>query len=311
MVDAMTARQWTLLLVLAATWGASYLFIKVALADFSPASIVFIRTALAALVLLPVALRRDALRGLRPVAGAIALLALVQVAGPFMLISVGEQTISSSLTGILVASAPIFTALLALWVDHEERSGGWRLLGVLVGITGVAVLLGVDVGDRPDALAGAAMVLLAGAGYAIGGFIVKRRFAAVQPVGLVAATMAVSALALLLPALLTQPAEIPSPVGTASLVALGALGTGLAFLIFYTLIAEAGPARASLVAYIAPGFAVLWGVVLLGERVTVSTVAGLALILGGSWLAAGRRARGAPMRGVRARATPEAAAGEP
>jgi drug/metabolite transporter (DMT)-like permease len=295
-----SARQWTLLLLLAATWGASYLFIKVALEDFSPAALVFARTALAALVLLPVALRRDALRGLGALAGPIVALAAVQVAGPFLLISVGEQTISSALAGILVASAPIFTALLAVWLDHEERSQGWRLLGVLVGIVGVAVLLGVDVSGR-GALLGATLVLLAGAGYAIGGFMVKRRFARVQPVGMAASTMVVSAAILLVPALATQEASAPSAVAAAALLALGALGTGLAFLVFYTLIVETGPARASLVAYIAPGFAVVWGALLLDERITLGTLTGLALIIGGSWLAAGGRG---PSRQVPAAAAP-------
>ena len=289
----MSARLWTILLVLSAAWGASYLFIKLALEDLTPTAIVFGRTALAALVLLPAAVRRDALRELRPLAGPIVALALVQVTVPFVLISAGEQTISSSLAGILVASAPIFVALLAPWIDREERSGGRRLVGVGIGIVGVAVVLGVDVGGGSGALVGGLMVLLASLGYAIGGFMLKRRFTAVQPVGLVAATMTVSALATLVPALLTQGAALPGAGAAAALTALGVVGTGFAFLLFYTVIAEAGPARASVVAYIAPGFAVLYGALLLGEPVTLGTVAGMVLILGGSWLAAGGVSAGA------------------
>ena len=289
----MSARLWTILLVLSAAWGASYLFIKLALEDLTPTAIVFGRTALAALVLLPAAVRRDALRDLRPLAGPVVALALVQVAVPFVLISAGEQTISSSLAGILVASAPIFVALLAPWIDREERSGGRRLVGVGIGIVGVAVVLGVDVGGGSGALVGGLMVLLASLGYAIGGFMLKRRFTAVQPVGLVAATMTVSALATLVPALLTQGAALPGAGAAAALTALGVVGTGFAFLLFYTVIAEAGPARASVVAYIAPGFAVLYGALLLGEPVTLGTVAGMVLILGGSWLAAGGVSAGA------------------
>ncbi len=301
----MSARLWTLIFLLAAAWGASYLFIKLALEDLTPTAIVFGRTALAALVLLPAALRRDALRELRPLAGPIVVLALVQVAVPFVLISAGERTISSSLAGILVASAPIFVALLAPWVDSDERSGGRRLVGVGIGIVGVAVVLGVEVGGGSGALLGGLMVLLASLGYAVGGFMLKRRFAAVQPVGLVAATMTVSAAATLVPALLTQGAALPGAGAAAALVALGVLGTGIAFLLFYTIIVEAGPARASVVAYIAPGFAVLYGALLLGEPVTLGTVTGMALIVGGSWLAAGGRSVPGPEPSPPAAATGE------
>jgi drug/metabolite transporter (DMT)-like permease len=280
-------RDWILLGALAALWGASYLFIKIGLDDLPPAWIVFLRTALAALVVLPLALRRDALRGLRPVLGPLALLALVQVAAPFMLITVGEEEIASSLAGILVASAPIFTALLAVWVDHEERSHGWRLVGVLAGIVGVALLLGVDVGGDSAALAGALMVLLASLGYAIGGFYLKRRFAEVQPIGVVTGTMSMSALMLLPWVLLELPAASPGLGPLAAVAALGVLGTGIAFVIFYTLIATVGPAKASIVAYVAPVFSIFYGVALLDEPFTAGTAGGVLLILAGSWLAAG------------------------
>ncbi len=182
-------------------------------------------------------------------------------------------------------------------------------MGVGIGIVGVAVVLGVEVGGGSGALLGGLMVLLASLGYAVGGFMLKRRFAAVQPVGLVAATMTVSAAATLVPALLTQGAALPGAGAAAALVALGVLGTGIAFLLFYTIIVEAGPARASVVAYIAPGFAVLYGALLLGEPVTLGTVAGLILIVGGSWLAAGGGPAGAEAAPSRRR-VPEAAVGE-
>jgi drug/metabolite transporter (DMT)-like permease len=164
-------RNWILLGLLASFWGASYLFIKICLEDhFSPAMIVCARTALAALVLFAVAVRLDALSGIRRRLVPISVLALMQVAGPFLLITAGERHIASSLAGILVASAPIFTALLAVWVDQEERSHGLSLLGVFVGMAGVALLLGVDAGGGTAALVGGLMVVLAGFGYAAGGF---------------------------------------------------------------------------------------------------------------------------------------------
>jgi drug/metabolite transporter (DMT)-like permease len=291
----MSRRSWILLGLLASLWGASYLFIKLALEDLSPAMVVFARTALAALVMLPVAIGRDALRGLRSRLTAVGVLASIQIAAPFMLISIGEQEISSSLTGILVASAPIFTALLAIWVDHEERSHGLSLVGIAIGIAGVVLLLGLDVGGSGAALVGGLLVVLAALGYAVGGFYLKRRLADLQPVGVVTAAMVASA-ALVAPfAIVSAPSAVPGLQASASIVALGVLGTGVAFVIFYTLIGTVGPAKASLVAYVAPGFAVIYGVTLLDERFTGATLAGLALILAGSWLAAeGRLPRRRP-----------------
>jgi drug/metabolite transporter (DMT)-like permease len=291
-------RSWIALLALAALWGASYLFIKVGLEDgLSPGVIVFVRLALAAAVLIPVAAARGALRGIRAVGLGVVVLALVQVAAPFMLITVGEVELSSSLTGILVASAPIWTALLAVRLDAAEQSRGWELVGVGLGIVGVGVLLGVDLAGDRGALLGGLAVILASMGYAVGGFMVKRRFGHLQPVGLVAATMVASAVMAAPFALATPPSAAPGGVAVAAMVALGVGGTGIAFVIYYTLISGVGPARTSLVAYIAPVFAVIYGVTLLDERVTLGTLGGLVLILAGSWLAAGGSVRGrAPSR---------------
>src|SRR3954447_20181168 len=184
---------------LAALWGASYLFIKIALDDLSPVALVFVRTALGALVLAPVAVRRGAFAPARAHLGTLAFIAAVQIAGPFLLIAAGEQSIPSSLAGILVASAPIWTAILAAAFVPDERLRGWALAGIAIGIVGVAALLGVDLGGG-DALLGGAAVLLAGLGYAIGALVAKRRLAGVPPVGLVATIMALSAL-FLVPAL--------------------------------------------------------------------------------------------------------------
>lgn len=291
----MERRALFLLLILAALWGSSYMFIKIGLDDLSPAGVVFARTALGALVLLPIALRRHAFRGIRPLLGLGAGLAAIQVAAPFLLISYGEERISSSLAGILVASAPIFTALLAPALDRDERSSGLALAGIVVGLAGVALILGVDLGGGGAALAGGLMVLAATLGYAIGGFVVKRSFASLDAIGVVTMTMALSALMSLPLAAATLPGAAPGGGTIAAMLALGVGGTGVAFVIFYTLIARLGPARASLVAYVAPGFAVLYGVTLRGEPLTVATIAGLALIVGGSWLA-GRGRRQAPTR---------------
>jgi drug/metabolite transporter (DMT)-like permease len=283
--------------VLAALWGASYMFIKVALDDVSPFVVVWVRLVLAALVLLPIAYRRGALSELRPHLSTILFLSIVQVAAPFLLITFGEKHIASALAGILVASAPIFTALLAFRLDRAELATGWRLVGIMLGIVGVMLLFGVDLSGDSAALLGGLMVLLASLGYAIGPFEMKRKLQGVQPVGIAAATMTVAAV-LLTPVIpFVWPSQAPGIDTVASLFVLGAGGTGIAFLIFYTLIAEVGPGRATVVAYIAPAFSVVYGVVLLDESFTAGTAAGLLLILSGSWLAAGGRFnRSAPSR---------------
>ncbi len=290
----MDRRSWSLLLILGAIWGASYLFIKIGLRDLSPSMVAWVRIALAALVLLPVAASQGALGGIRSKAGWLVLVGAVQVAGPFVLISAGEVEISSSLAGILVASAPLFTALLAIWVDHEERSEGLRLGGVLVGFAGVALLLGVDLGGSGSALLGGLAVVLASLGYAVGALLVKHRLAGVAPLGLSAAVMVAATILLLPPAALTAPEAAPGLGPAAAVAVLGVLGTGIAFVILFGLIASVGPARTWLVTYIAPGFAVVYGAVFLSEQVTAATLAGLALILSGSWLAAEGRLPGRP-----------------
>ncbi|MEA2306437.1 MAG: hypothetical protein QOH43_3717 [Solirubrobacteraceae bacterium] len=281
----MSRRSWILMAVLAATWGASYMFIKIGLRDFSAGFIVCARTALAALVLLPVAVRRGALAELRGHGGDILVLAVLQIVAPFLLITIGEGHIPSALAGILVASAPIFTALIAPLVDQDERARGWGLVGVIVGILGVTLLFGVDLSGDTDALIAGLMVLVAGLCYGLGGLELKRRMTGPRPAGVAAATMATSAL-LTLPLAIAAPPDSAGADAVGALLALGVIGTGAAFLVFYTLIAEVGPSRASLVAYLAPGFSVGYGVAVLGESITAGTIAGLVLILAGSYLGA-------------------------
>lgn len=283
----MNRRSWIFLGTLAALWGASYLFIKLALEDLSPGMIAFSRIALGALVLVPLAASRGGLRGLRDRLGFVAVLGAVQVAGPFLLISAGEQEITSSLTGILVASAPLFTAVLAIWMDREERSSGSSLIGVVAGFVGVAVLIGVDLRGDGNALLGGGAVLLAGLGYAVAGLMVKRSAGDVDPVGLAAATMVASTLLVSPAALVGAPDAVPGLTAIGAILVLGIAGTGVAFALFHTLIAEVGPAKASLVTYIAPAFAVFYGVTLLDEPVTAATIVGLMLIVSGSWLGVG------------------------
>jgi drug/metabolite transporter (DMT)-like permease len=281
----MTRRSWLMMVGGAAVWGASYMFIKVALDDFSEGAIVCIRTALGAAVLLALAARWNALAPLRGRWGWLVVLSLVQVVAPFLLITFGENHVDSQLAGILVSSAPIFTALLALGFDDAERSHGWGAVGIVVGMLGVIVLFGLDLSGSSDQIFGGLMILLASFGYAVGAMLIKHRLPGTPPVGIAGGNMAISALVTLPLFLATLPDHAPSLQATGALVLLGVAGTGIAFLWFYTLIAEVGPQRASIIAYIAPGFSVIYGVVLLDEAFSLAAVGGLLLILAGSWLA--------------------------
>ena len=306
-----TRRDWTLMWLLALVWGASYLFIKVALEDMHPVFIVWARLALAGLVLVPLALRADAFRGLRSHLKPVLFVCLMQIVGPFLLITYGERDVASGLTGVLIASAPVFTVLLAMR-SPSERMVGWALGGVLIGLAGVALLFGVDLTGTRAEIVGGVMILVASLGYSIAALYIKRHFDAMEPIGVAASTMTGSAIILTIPAAFTVPTAMPGLAETGSLVALGVLGTGVAFGIFYRIIADIGASRASVVAYLAPGFSVAYGAILLGEPITIGAVGGLVLILTGSWLAAEGRApwqrKPAPPVAVAVRAEPERAA---
>ena len=288
----MTRRSWLMLLANAAVWGASYLFIKIALDDFSEGAVVCLRTALGALLLLSFAARRGVIGDIRSRVRWVLVIAFVQVVVPFLLITYGENHVSTSLTAILISSVPIYTALLALRFDHAERSQGWALVGVVIGIVGVVMLFGVDLSGSADELAGGAMMLGAALCYAISWLLVKHKMRGAAPEAIAGGTMLVAAVATAPLLAASPPTSAPALGSVAALLALGAGGTGIAFVLFYTLIAEIGPARAAMVSYVAPAFSIAYGVVLLGESLTVAAVGGLALILAGSWLGAQGRLPG-------------------
>jgi drug/metabolite transporter (DMT)-like permease len=293
-----------LLLCLAAIWGASYMFIKIGVRDLSPSMVAWGRIALAAAVLVPIAAMRGQLRLPNARVWMVVALGAIQVAAPFLLIAEGEEEISSGLAGILVASTPLFTALLAIRLDHEERSHGTRMWGIVAGLVGVGLLLGVDLGGTSAELLGGAAILLASLGYAVGGFIAKHGFAGAPPTGIAAWVMVASTVLLAPAAILTAPSDAPGVGPVAAVVALGVLGTGIAFAIFYDLMARVGPARTFVVTYLAPAFAVVYGATLLDEAITVSTIGGLALIVGGSYLAAEGRLPGSRRKPAESPAQP-------
>jgi drug/metabolite transporter (DMT)-like permease len=282
----MSRRSWTLLLIVAAMWGGSFLLTAIAIRDLAVPVVALLRTGMGALVLLPIALSRGALAGLRRQLGPVLLLGVVQLAAPFLLLGYGQRTVPSGLAGILVSSTPLWTALLAVWIDREERSRGRGLVGLGVGIVGVALLCGLELSGSLDTLLGGCLLLLGALSYALGGFLGKERVRGLTPVGAITGAMLGGSVALAPLALATLPDRAPGLGPLAAAIALGLFSGGVGWLLYYTVLAESGPAKATVALYLVPAFAVLYGVVLLGEPVTAAAIAGLALVVCGSWLAA-------------------------
>ena len=280
----MSARGWALFAAVSVIWGMPYLFIKIAVDELSPSLVAWSRLALAAVVLLPVAWKLGALRGLRERWRIITVFAAVEMAVPWPLLGFGEVHISSSLAAILVATVPLFVALLATRFDHSERPTLTRFVGMLIGLAGVVALVGIDIGGKGDELLAALAILLVAFLYAVGPMIVKRRLSDLDPLGPVAASLGIASLLVLPFALATLPDSMPSADTFASIAVLGLLCSALAFLLFFRLIAEVGPSRATVITYINPVVALALGVVVLDESVTTGVVVGLLLILAGSWL---------------------------
>jgi drug/metabolite transporter (DMT)-like permease len=281
----MSPRAWAGFATMSLVWGIPYLFIKVAVdGGMPPAFIAWVRVTLAAAILLVLAKRAGLLPTLRGKGRWLAVYALVEIVVPFPLIAAGEQHIASSLTAIIIAAVPLFIALLAIRFDPEERATGRRLVGLVVGLLGVVVLMGIDVAGDRDELLGAAAILVAAFGYAVGPMTLKRHLAELDPRATMGASLAIAAVVLTPFAALDPPRESPSASVIVSLLVLGIICTALAFVIFGALIAEIGPGRALVITYVNPVVAVALGVIVLGERPGAGSVAGLLLILAGSWL---------------------------
>ncbi len=279
----MTRRGLVLFGAMSVIWGIPYLLIRIAVAEISPAALVLGRTAIATAILVPIALLRVDVRSLRPYWAWIVAFALVEIAGPWVLLGSAEERISSSLAGLLVAAVPLVGALISVLTRGAERLGPLGFGGLLLGVVGVAAIVGADVGAE-DA---AAVFEMAGVvlGYALGPAILARRLGGASSLGVMAASLALSALIYAPVVALEPPAGLPSPTGLAAVVILGVVCTALAFLVFAALVAEIGPVRATVITYVNPAVAAVLGVLFLGERLSLSMLLGFALVVAGSALA--------------------------
>jgi drug/metabolite transporter (DMT)-like permease len=284
-----TRRGLALFAAMCVIWGIPYLLIRVAVRDLSPAMLVFARTGIASLLLLPLAAARGEIR---PVLGRwlpLLVFAAVEIAVPWILLSSAETRLSSSLTGLLIAAVPLVGAFITRTTGARERLGAASAAGLVIGLVGVGAIVGLDVGGASAVplleIAGVAV------GYAVGPIVLSRYLVGVPGLGVIAVSLAVSTVVYAPIALLQIPAEPPSAKVIASVVTLAVICTAVAFLVFFALIGEVGPVRATVITYVNPAVAAALGVGLLGERFTTGMGVGFVLVLLGSVLATRPRVR--------------------
>jgi drug/metabolite transporter (DMT)-like permease len=280
-------RAWIAFATCSVLWGVPYFLIKVAVEDHSPAFVAWSRVALGAAVLLPIAWKVGAFRGLRGRWRVVFAFAVIEITIPFTLIPVGEEYIASSLAAILIAAVPLTIALMTIRFNPSEAVRGRRFGGLLVGLAGVVLLVGVDVAGEPRELLGAACMLVATVGYAAGPMLIRMKMSDLHPLGPIAASLGIAAVILTPAGLITAPAKMPDGDVIASLAVLGVACTAIALATMFWLVAEAGPSKASIITYVNPVIAVALGVAFLDESLGAASVAGLLLILAGSWFATG------------------------
>jgi drug/metabolite transporter (DMT)-like permease len=281
----MTRRNWLLFAAMCVIWGIPYLLIRVAVRDMSPPCLVFARTGIAAVLLVPIAAVRHqlgpALRRWRPLLA----YTVVELTIPWLLLSDAETKLSSSLSGLLVAAVPLVGIAVLAVLGQGDPIGRVRAFGLVLGIVGVAALVGLDFGQiHAFALAEVVVVVV---GYAVGPIILSRSLSDLPPMGVVAASLLLTAL-VYLPAAVLDPPRRYTEAGVSSVLVLAVVCTALAFLVFFALIAGIGPARAMVITYVNPAVALSLGVVVLGEPLTIGLGVGFPLILAGSVLAARR-----------------------
>jgi len=284
-----TRRGLLLFAGLGIAWGIPYLFIKVAVGELEPAMVVFARSALAAILLLPLAFyRREVMTVLRHWKPMLAY-TIVEIVLPWYFLSSAEQKLPSSTAGLLLAAVPLAGVAVAFALGRPAKLSGLNWIGILVGMLGVAGLVGLDIGgsDLPSVLEMSVVVI----GYALGPAILSRWIPDLPGVGVVAVSLAGAALIYIPVVLLTGswPTVVPSTSVIVAIVVLAVICSAVAFLLMVGLIAEIGPVKATTITYVNPAVAIIAGVVVLNERVTVWTVVGFALVLTGSWLVTRKR----------------------
>jgi len=280
----MSKRGWLLFIAVGVIWGMPYMFIRIAVATIDPLVIAFGRTIIGAMLLLPMALHRNALGPAFRHWPWLLVFTLVEISGPWLLIGHAETRLNSSTTGLIIAMVPLFAAILVARLGHEHLERR-RIAGLALGFLGVATIVGLDI-HFSDMAAAAALVVSA-FGYAVGPIIINRKLADAPPIGVVTASLILATL-IYSPFVLALWPEQPAFSGIVAVSVLGLICTATAFMFFFALIAEIGPARATVIAYINPVVAVILGVAFLDEPFTVAMAIGSVMVIAGSILATHR-----------------------
>jgi drug/metabolite transporter (DMT)-like permease len=282
----MTRRGLVLFALMSVIWGIPYLFIRVVVAEVSPSFLVLARTSLATAILLPIALSRVDILPILARWRWLVAFAAVEIAIPWIALGSAEQHLSSSLTGLLIAGVPLVGTLIALATGSAQRTGSLGWVGLLIGLLGVAAIVGGDFGSAdPIAFLEVAVVVV---GYAAGPAILSRRLNGLPSIGVMALSLGLCMLVYIPIAALQWPTAVPSATVIGSIVVLAVICTAAAFLLFAALIDEIGPVRATVITYMNPFVAGVLGVVVLGETLTPSMIVGSILVIGGSALATRR-----------------------
>ena len=279
----LTRRAILLFGIMAVVWGIPYLFIRVAVDEMAPSVLVFARTGIAALILVPIALTRTDYRAVLARWRWVVAFAVIEMGIPWVLLGTAEKQIPSSLAGLLVAGVPLVATVLAVGTGGRDRIGRTGIVGLLVGLVGVAAVVGVnlDTSNVPALLAMAVVVV----GYATGPAIMSRRLGGLSTISVMALSLSLCALFYAPIAFVQRPAVIPSPAALAAVLVLAVVCTASAFLLFWALIDQVGPVRATVVTYLNPAVAALLGVGVLSETFTPVMGLGFALVILGSVLA--------------------------
>ena len=282
----MSRRALVLFALMSVIWGIPYLFIRIAVAEVSPAFLVLARTALAAAILLPVALARIDLRPVLARWRWVAAFAGIEIALPWVLLGSAEQHVSSSLAGLVIAGVPLVGTVIAFTTGGSDRLGPTGLLGLFVGLLGVAAIVGGDFGTTdPVALVQLLIVVVC---YAVGPAILVRKLGGLPSLGVMALSLAATAVLYVPIAAFAWPATVPSTGVIAAIVILAVVATAAAFLLFAALIDEVGPVRATVITYVNPAVAAVLGVLVLRETLTPAMIVGFVLVTIGSVLATRR-----------------------
>jgi drug/metabolite transporter (DMT)-like permease len=282
----MTRRALFLFIAMSVIWGIPYLFIRIAVSDLSPVMLVFARTAIGALIVLPIALARGEVRGLGKYWLPLLAFASVEVGIPWLMISNAEQKISSSLAGLLIAAVPLVSVVIATALGNREHLGLASISGLLIGLAGVAAIVGSDLRASDwVALAEMGIVVVC---YAGGPAILSRYLSRLPPVGVIAVSLTLFAIVYAPLAALQWPHSLPRPATIGSVAVLAVVCTAIGFLLFFALVAEIGPVRATVFTYINPAVAAVLGVIVLHESFTVWMAVGFVLVIAGSTLATRR-----------------------